>query len=258
MRDRTTAEKLEFGDRVAVVTGGAQGIGQGICEGFAALGADVVPVDVNREKAEETAATLREEYDASARAVQTDVSDYEQARSMVETVVDEFGRLDVLVNNAGVGLNEPFAETTPDDWEPIVDVCYRGTLNCSHAALEQMTDQESTASIVNFASDSYKGNDPGFAVYGSAKAANVSFTKTLAKEVGEDGVRVNCISPGTTDTPVTSDFIDQHEDAILESYALDRLGEPEDIADGVVFLASDAADWITGQVLCVNGGYIRG
>ena len=257
MRSRTPAEKLDFTEETIAVTGGAQGIGHGICEAFASLGANIAVVDVDREGAQEMADGLSADYDVSTLAVETDVTEYDDATTMVDAVVDEFGHLDHLVNNAGLGESKPFADTDPDDWDHQIEVCHYGTLNFSHAALEHMIEQES-GTIVNFASDSYKGNDPGLAVYGAAKAANVSFTKTLSNEVGEHGIRVNCVSPGTTRTPATADWIDEHEEGILRSYALSRLGEPDDVADAVAFLCSDAADWVTGQVLSVNGGYIRG
>jgi NAD(P)-dependent dehydrogenase (short-subunit alcohol dehydrogenase family) len=111
--------------------------------------------------------------------------------------------------------------------------------------------------VVNFASGSYRGNDPQLAVYGAAKAANVSFTKTLAKEVGRDGIRVNCVSPGTVRTPATEEWVQKHEEAISKSYALGRIGEPEEIANVVALLASDAMGWVTGEVVHVDGGYER-
>jgi len=257
MTDRTIGEKIEFEGQVAVVTGGAQGIGRRVAETFAALGADVVIADVAVDDAEETAREIAGAHDAAVEAVETDVTDYEDALDLVETTVDEFGSLDVLVNNAGLTESKPFLETEPDEWDFWVGVCFFGTMNCMHAALPRMIEQGSGA-IVNFASGSYKGNDPGLAVYGAAKAANVSLTSTVAHEVGKEGVRVNCVSPGTTETPATRDVIEQYREQMIEnSYDLDRLGQPTDIADAVAFLASDAADWITGETLHVDGGYIR-
>lgn len=258
MTDRTTSEKIEFEGQVAVVTGGAQGIGRSVVETFAGLGADVVVADVAIDSAEETAREVAEEYDATVEAVETDVTEYGDAQDLVETTVEEFGSLDVLVNNAGLTDAKPFLETEPDEWEFWVGVCFFGTMNCMHAALPRMIEQGSGA-IVNYASGSYKGNDPGLAVYGAAKAANVSLTRTVAHEVGKEGVRVNCVSPGTTETPATEDMIERYREKMIEnSYALDRLGQPSDIADAVAFLASDAADWITGETLHVEGGYVRG
>ena len=249
--------EIDFSGRTAIVTGGASGIGRQICETFAALGANVAIVDVDREAAEAAVSELESDHSGEAIAVETDVSSYGAVTEMVETVDGAFGRIDSLVNNAGIGESEPFVETDPELWEEIVGVCFYGTMNCTHAVLPHMMEGEG-GSIVNFASDSYKGNDPGLSVYGAAKAANVSFTRTVAHEIGGEGVRVNCLSPGTTRTPATAEWIEEYEEKILESYALDRIGEPTDHAAAVAFLCSDAAEWITGEVLSVNGGYIRG
>lgn len=258
MRERTVAEKADFRGDVAIVTGGAQGIGRAIVESFAASGADVAIADVQTDTAEATAEEISEEYDETVVAVECDVSEYDDVERMVETVIEELGEITYLVNNAGLAADTPsFAESEPTDWEVTVDVCLYGTMNVTHAVLPHMIERNEGA-IVNFASDSYKGNDPGLAVYGACKAANVSFTSTVSKEVGDEGVRVNCLSPGTTRTPLTEEWVDEYEDQILESYALDRIGQPEDIADGVTFLCSDAASWITGETLSVNGGYFRG
>ena len=257
MRELPVSEQVSFTDRVAAVTGGAQGIGRAICEAFAADGADVAIVDIDHESATETADEIAETFDADTLAVECDVSEHDDATAMVEAVVDELGRLDYMINNAGLGMGKPFRESEPSEWDHVIGVCHYGTLNCSHAVLDHMAERGSGV-IINFASDSYKGNDPGLSVYGAAKAANVSFTKTLSNEVGGDGVRVNCVSPGTTRTPATDEWIDEYEEKILDSYALDRLGEPEDIANMVALLCSDAADWVTGQTVSVNGGYIRG
>jgi len=257
MREHSVGEKVDFTGDAAVVTGGAQGIGKAICESFAASGADVGVADVQVEEAEETAEAVAEEYGVDAVGIECDVTEYESAEAMVETAVEELGAVDYLVNNAGVGIPAPsFMESDPEQWDTAVGVCFYGTMNCTHAVLPHMTDRGAGA-IVNFASDSYKGNDPGLAVYGAAKAANVSFTGTVSQEVGTEGVRVNCVSPGTTRTPATEEWIEEYEEKILESYALERLGEPEDIADTVTFLCSDAASWVTGRVLSVNGGYNR-
>lgn len=249
--------EIDFSGRTAIVTGGASGIGRQICETFAGLGANVVVADIEQGPAEEAATELESDHAGEALAVETDVSDYDAVTEMVETVDEEFGRIDSLVNNAGIGESKPFVETDPELWEKIVGVCFYGTMNCTHAVLPHMMEGDGGA-IVNFASDSYKGNDPGLSVYGGAKAANVSFTRTVAHEVGGEGVRVNCLSPGTTKTPATADWIEEYEEQILESYALDRIGDPTDHADAVAFLCRDAAEWITGEVLSVNGGYIRG
>ena len=258
MSDSPFSEQFDFTNDGVAVTGGASGIGRAVCETFAAQGANVTVADVDVDGAEETASTIEDEYDTRAIAVETDVSSYDDAEEMIETTVDEFGSIDVLVNNAGISTGaSSFLESTPEDWDRSVGVTFFGTMNCTHAALPHMIEQEG-GSVINYASDSYKGNDPSLPVYGGAKAANVAFTMNVAKEVGEHGVRMNVVSPGTTETPATEDWIAEYRDKILESYALERLGEPQDIANTVVFLASDAADWITAEVVSVNGGYIRG
>jgi len=249
-------DRIGFDDEVVCVTGGAGGIGTAIGETVASLGADVAVADVDAEGARETARSLEADFGVDAVAVDTDVSSYPEAEAMVEAVADELGPIDVLVNNAGVPRNERFADSEPDGWETVIGVALYGTLNCSHAVLPTMLARGS-GSIVNFASGSYRGNDPGLSVYGAAKAANVSFTKTLAKEVGPEGIRVNCVSPGTVRTPVTADWLDEHEAAVAESYALERVGEPGEVADVVALLASDAAGWVTGEVVHVDGGYLR-
>ncbi|QLG63911.1 SDR family NAD(P)-dependent oxidoreductase [Halorarum salinum] len=249
-------DQIGFDDRVVCVTGGAGGIGTAIGEAVAELGADVALADVDVDGARGNARSLEEEYGVDALAVETDVSNYDDARAMVDAVEDGLGPIDALVNNAGVANTEPFAETDPADWDTLIGVALYGTLNCTHAVLPSMK-ARGEGVVVNFASGSYRGNDPGLSVYGAAKAANVSFTKTLAKEVGEDGVRVNCVSPGTVRTPATEEWVAEHEDAIAEAYALKRIGEPEEVANVVALLASEATGWVTGEVVHVDGGYVR-
>ncbi|SEH18150.1 2-hydroxycyclohexanecarboxyl-CoA dehydrogenase [Natronorubrum sediminis] len=258
MSETPLAAKFDFTNEAVAVTGGASGIGKAVCETFAGQGANVAVADIDADAAETVADAIEDEYDTRAIAIETDVSSYDAAEEMIETTVDEFGSIDVLVNNAGLSTRtSSFLESTPEDWDRSVGVTYFGTMNCTHAALPHMIDQEGGC-VINYASDSYKGNDPSLAVYGGAKAANVAFTMNVAKEVGEHNIRLNVVSPGTTETPATAEWIDKYRDKILESYALERLGTPQDIADTVAFLASDAADWITAEVVSVNGGYIRG
>lgn len=246
---------FDFDEQVVCVTGAGQGIGAAVAEAFAAQNAAVAVADIDEDAAEDTAAALEAEYETKALAVDVDVADYEEARAMVDAIVAEFGGLDVLVNNAGVAGTDLFLDSDPEDWQQKIGVSLFGTLNCTHAALPEIQDRR--GSVINYASSSYRGNDPGLSVYGAAKAANRSFTKTLAKEVGDRGVRVNCVCPGTVRTPATEEFVEKYEEKMIDSYALDRIGEPEDVARAVVFLASDAADWITGETLHVDGGYVR-
>jgi 3-oxoacyl-[acyl-carrier protein] reductase/2-hydroxycyclohexanecarboxyl-CoA dehydrogenase len=249
-------ELFDFSGRTVCVTGAAQGIGEAVVEAFAALGADAVVADVDAAGARAVADRVAADHDVRAIGLETDVSAYDDAVAMVEATVEEFGGLDVLVNNAGLAGAQQFLDSEPDDWDRKLGVSLYGTLNCTHAALPGMVDRGEGV-VINYASASYRGNDPGLAVYGAAKAANRSFTKTVAAEVGEAGVRVNCVCPGTVETPSTREFVETYREKLADSYALGRVGQPAEVAAAVTFLASDAASWITGETIHVDGGYLR-
>lgn len=254
-------EQIDFSGDAVVVTGSASGIGRGVAEEFADEGANVVVADIDEERGEDVAAEITDEYGGDAMFRFTDVSDHDSCVETVEDTVAEYGSLDVLVNVAAGGLqnakdlNQPFIEETPENWEPHFQVTLKGPMNMTHAAIPEMREQGG-GSVINFASDSYQGQDPNLAAYATAKAGVVAFTQTVAKELGEFDIRVNAVSPSTTWTPSTQDWLDEYGDKVAENYPLGRLGYPEDHANATVFLASDAADWITGQVLSVNGGFI--
>lgn len=254
-------EQIDFTDSVAIVTGSASGIGKGVAEEFASEGADVVIADIDEDRGTDAAKEIASKYDTGAEFIYTDVSSYESCGETIDETVSEFGSVNVLVNVAAGGLqnakdlNQPFVDETPDNWEPHIQVTLRGPLNMTHNAIPQMREQGGGV-VINFASDSYKGQDPNLTVYATAKAGVVTFTKSLAKELGEHNIRVNCISPSTTWTPSTEEWLEEYGDKVAENYPLGRLGYPDDHANAAVFLASDAADWVTGQVLSVNGGFI--
>jgi NAD(P)-dependent dehydrogenase (short-subunit alcohol dehydrogenase family) len=254
-------ELIDFSDSVAIVTGAASGIGKGVAEEFATEGADVVIADIDEERGSDVADEIATEYDTGGEFIYTDVSDYDSCAETVDETVSQFGGVDVLVNVAAGGLqsnenlSQPFIDETPDNWEPHIQVTFRGPLNMTHNVVPHMREQGGGA-VVNFASDSYQGQDPNLTMYGATKAGVVTFTKSVAKELGEYDIRVNCISPSTTWTPSTEDWLNKYGDDVVENYPLGRLGYPEDHANAAVFLASDAADWVTGQVLSVNGGFI--
>lgn len=252
-------EHIDFRDETIVITGGASAIGRTIGSEFAKEGADVVIADIDDERGDAAAAAIADDHDRETLYHHTDVSDLESCEALMETVADELDGVDVLVNVAAVAapgaISKPFLEETTDDWRAQLNVTLMGAVNPSHAALPYMVEQGDGA-IVNFSSESYKGQDTRLAMYGAAKSGVATFTETLAKEFGGDGVRINAISPSTTRTGATEEWLERHAEEVLENHALDRLGRPEDHANAAVFLASDAADWITGQVLSVNGGYL--
>ena len=248
----------------AIVTGAAQGLGLGIAEELAQCGAFVYMADTQTDKVTAAAETLRGK-DLSVEPVHLDVTNSEASSSLLEGIATDRGHLDILVNNAGLGQSvTPVAELSDEEWDRVLRVTLTGTFYCARAAARIMERQES-GSIVNLSS--VNGHNPAalVAAYNVAKAGVISFTKTLAVELAAYGVRVNAISPG----PVYTDFnrrvmaerceslnITESEmiDRIQKAVPLGRWGKPNDIARAVVFLASPAAEWITGEVLRVSGG----
>jgi len=248
----------DFAGKVALVTGGARGIGRAIVRAFAEAGADVALADIRREEAEATAREISEATGRRLLAVPMDVTALESVQRGCEHVLREFGQIDVLVNNAGWDRIVPFLQTTPELWEKIIAINYRGVIHTCYTVLPHMVARRQ-GSIVNISSDAARVGSLGEAIYAGAKAAVIAFSKTLAREHARDQIRVNVVCPGPTETPLVEEM--QQEEfgrKILGAMAgyipLKRLGRPEDVAPVVVFLASEAARYITGQVISVSGG----
>jgi 3-oxoacyl-[acyl-carrier protein] reductase len=249
---------------IAVVTGAAQGLGLAIANELARNGATVIIADLQLEKAQTTADQLRG-YGLEVQAAYLDITESAGVANFFEQVAGEYGRLDILVNNAGVGQNvTPIVELSDQEWERVLNVTLTGTFYCCRAAGVIMERQESGC-IVNIAS--VNGQNPAALVgsYNAAKAGVISLTRTLALELAAYGVRVNAVSPGPVYTEFNQRGMAQRcqtlnitEDEMIErvrsAIPLGRWGEPVDIAQGVVFLCSPAASWITGEVLRVSGG----
>ncbi|HXJ77060.1 MAG TPA: SDR family NAD(P)-dependent oxidoreductase [Candidatus Methylomirabilis sp.] len=247
---------MSLDGQAAIVTGGGQGIGRGIAVALASEGADVAIFDVNVTAAGETAVAIREQ-GRRALALEVDVTNPARVDAATAEAVGAFGRLDVLVNNAGWTPNEPFVDSSPETWSKVVAVNYMGVLNCTRAALGAMIPRRG-GRIVSIASDAARVGTPREAVYAGAKAAVIGFSKSLAAEVARHGITVNVVSPATVDTPLlrgmlTPEQIERREKA----NPMGRLGRPEDVAAAVVFFASPGAAYVTGQVLSVNGGVVR-
>jgi 2-hydroxycyclohexanecarboxyl-CoA dehydrogenase len=249
---------FELTGKTAIVTGGARGIGKGISMALARQGAHVVIADLLMDAAQETAAEIRKT-GVNALAVQTDIADLGSVKSMVEKVKTEFGKIDILVNNAGWDRMKPFLKTTPDFWDKVININFKGVLNTVYATADDMIARNS-GRIINIASDAARVGSMGESVYSGAKGAVLSFSKTLARELARNSVTVNVLCPGPTPTPLLDDMKaeDSFADKVLSSMdriiPLKRMGTPDDIAAAVVFLASDEAGFITGQVLSVSGG----
>jgi 3-oxoacyl-[acyl-carrier protein] reductase len=230
--------------RTALVTGGSRGIGRAIAGELAEAGATVViGYRSGAEQAEEVAGEI------GGRAVQADVSDAEEAKRLVE----EAGDVDVLVNNAGVTRDGLLARMSDDDWSTVLDTNLGGTFNTCRAVIRGMMKRRSGA-IVNVSSIVGVHGNPGQTNYSASKAGIIGFTKALARELGSRGVRANVVAPGYISTRLTNDLPEELQQAMLASTPLGRFGDPEDVAGAVRFLASDAAAFVTGEVLLVDGG----
>jgi len=237
-------------NRIAIVTGAGQGIGKAIATKLAAEGATVVVTDVNEATAKETADGLGN----GAVGIHTDVTDRDSVDAMVDQVVSQFGRVDVLVNNAGWDKGEAFVDSEPETWDRIVGINLYGVFNTSKKVLPIMAAQGS-GKVVNLGSDAGRVGSSGEAVYSAAKGGVIAFTKAVAREMARSQVNVNCVCPGPTDTALFASMGGEKlREALTRAIPFRRLGQPEDLANVVAFLASDEASFVTGQTVSVSGG----
>ena len=239
-------------EKVAIVTGAGRGIGRGIVEKLAALGARVVVSDIDEGSAQETARDIG----GLAVGLRVDVTSKASVEAMVQEVMDHFGRVDVLVNNAGWDKVGPFLESDESDWEKIIEINLYGMLHCCKAVLPVMVAQGS-GKVVNIGSDAGRVGSSGEAVYSATKGGVIAFTKTLAREMARYKINVNCVCPGPADTPLFAELGQDQprlREALEKAIPWRRLARPEDIANAVAFLVSDEAEYITGQTLSVSGG----
>lgn len=238
-------------DKVAVITGGARGIGFAIAETFTAYGARVVLADIDGDQARESAGKLGGE--STALGVTCDVTDPEAVEAAVRSAADEFGSLDVMVNNAGITRDATMRKMTPDDFDTVVDVHLKGAWLGTRAALAVMREQGSGA-VVNLSSISGKVGMIGQTNYSAAKAGLVGLTKASAKEVAHKGVRVNAVQPGLISTEMTDALREDVWNAKLAEIPMNRAGETGEVANAVLFLACELSSYMTGCVLEVTGG----
>ncbi len=254
--------KLE--GKVAIITGGGQGIGRGIALRFGKEGASVVVADIQQDQAQKVADEIKAA-GGKAVAVVVDVRKQDQVQAMVDTAVREFGSLDILVNNAGVGRIIPFFETTEKDWDLMFDINCKGLLWCSQAAAKVMIDQGRGGKIVNLASQAGRRGEALVLAYCASKACVISMNQSMGLALAPYKINVNAIAPGIVDTPfwdeVDKQFakllnmeIGEPKATFTKAIPLGRIEQPDDIAGAAVFLASSDADYITQQCLNVDGG----
>jgi 2-hydroxycyclohexanecarboxyl-CoA dehydrogenase len=246
---------MEFADKVVIVTGGGQGMGEKIAMTFAKEGASVVVLDLNLDTAKAVADQIKADGGKSL-AIKTDVGKKAEVDAAIKQVLDTFGTVDILVNNAGFVYAKPskFWQEDEEYWNKVIDCCYKGVMFCCNAVLPTMMEKKS-GKIVSIASDAAKVGQSGQTVYSGAKGAVVAFSKGLAKEVARYGININCVSPGATRTPAFAQMTPEMQSKISDSYLFKRVAEPEDIANAVVFLASSKSSYMTGQNLSVSSGY---
>ena len=244
---------MQLKDNVAIVTGASRGIGLAIARKLASAGADIAVVDVLAEEAEEVAAKLTADFGVKAKAWKTDISDFEATERMVKEVIEEFGQVTILVNNAGITKDTIILRMKEEQWDAVLAVNLKGAFNCTrHVASAMLKNRK--GSIINISSVSGQMGNSGQANYSASKAGLIGMSKTVARELGGKGVRVNVIAPGFIETEMTEKIPEKYQKELKKIIPMKRLGSPEDIANATLFLASDISSYITGQVIAVNGG----
>ena len=249
---------IDLSGKSAIVTGGARGIGRAIVQLFAEAGADVIIGDIRPDEAKSAAAEIRKATGRRIESVKTDVSKLEDVEELRDYALKTFGKIDILVNDAGWDRLTPFLRTTPDLWDRIIGINFKGVIHTCYTVLPHMVERK-MGCVVNVASDSARVGSFGEAIYSGSKAAVVAFSKTLAREHARDNIRVNVVCPGLADTQLVDEMNeDEFARKILGSIKgaipMKRFATPEEIAPMVLFLASDATRYVTGQVVSVDGG----
>lgn len=245
---------IELKGKKALVTGGARGIGRAIVLELANNGCDVVVSDINNEYAEKTALEALNK-GVKAFAVKADVSDTEQVKAMVKRSYEEFGNIDILVNNAGITRDNLLMRMSEQDWDMVLQVNLKGAFNCTKQIIRKMMKQRS-GKIINISSVVGVMGNAGQSNYAASKAGLIGFTRSIAKELGVRNIQINAIAPGFIITEMTDNLPQDVKDLFIKQIPLNRGGTPEDVAKAVLFLSSSLSDYITGQVLHVDGGML--
>ena len=250
---------MKLNGKTALVTGGGQGIGRAIALGLAREGAQVAVLDIAGETAQRVGGEI-ETLGVKSLALAADITSRTEVERAIGGILAQWGQLDIVVNNAGWDKMQPFLESDEAVWEKIIAVNFKGLLHVLKAAIPQMIQRGSGGSVINIASDAGRVGSSGEAVYAGTKGAIIAFGKTLARELARHGITVNAVCPGITETPLLQGIREESPrnakviEAIGRAIPLGRVGQPDDIAAAVVFLASPEANYITGQTLSVSGG----
>ncbi|MBM3118851.1 MAG: 3-oxoacyl-ACP reductase FabG [Chloroflexi bacterium] len=258
---------LNLAGKAVIVTGGGSNIGRGIVLAFAREGPNVVIADIDEVQAQKVA---KEANDLGGKAIviKTDVTDVDSVTAMAKKTLEQFGKIDVLVNNVGWGMDRLFIEKPRTEWEKEVNINFWGVINCTRVVLDHMIEQK-YGKIISISSDAGRMGEYREAVYAGCKGGVIAMSKTLARELGRYGINVNVVCPGMTlpespehagelsmwKSPMAQFLTPEVQEKAAKAYPLRRLGKPQDVANVVVFLASDVASFITGQTISVSGGY---
>ena len=241
--------------KVALVTGGARDVGREIGLALASEGATIA---INYRNSKEEANRLVEEIKSTgggAAAFEADVSDYEAVCTMTDQIVNDFGKLDILVNNAGYVKPNRFVNTAPEEWRTQIDVGLYGVIHCCHATASLLA-ASGQGRIISLAGDSARVGEKGLSITAASRGGVLSLTKSLAKELGRDGITVNAVALGLVETGHSDkEWLETNMAKIVRNYPSGRIGQPEDVAPTVAFLASAGAAWVTGQIISISGGY---
>lgn len=244
---------MKLKNKVAIVTGGAQGIGKAIGSLFASEGAHLVVCDVIEELSRKTAEEIEQQYKGQTLPLKVDVTKFSDCEEMAKKTLDKFGRIDILVNNAGITKDNLIMRMSDDEWDAVLAVNLKGAFNCTKAVVRTMMKQKS-GRIINICSVVGLMGNAGQANYSASKGGLIAMTKTCAREFSSRNILVNAIAPGFIKTRMTEMLPEEQKQKLSSLIPLTRLGEPEDVAHSALFLASEDSSYITGQVISVNGG----
>ena len=243
---------MDLKGRVAIITGASRGIGRATAIALARAGAAVIVNFSQNETAAEEVKKNIEDFGGSAVTVRADVTDYSQCEALVQSAIDHFNRIDILINNAGITRDNLLIRLKTEEWQEVINTNLTGVYNCCRAALRPLLKQKSGGRIINVASVAGIYGNSGQSNYAAAKGGVIAFTRTLAKELGSRNITVNAVAPGFIETEMTDVLGDQVKAQALSRIALGRFGRPEDVAEVILFLASSAG-YVTGQVIAVDG-----